>query len=307
MTRITRTAKASALVSAVLVALFLLSGLAYYVVTRSPGNGKPVVVASFYPYAFAAQSVGRDRVNVANLVPPGVEPHDWEPSPLDVKAIYDARVFVYNGYLEAYVPRILAELPSNGPILVNTSAGLPLRTENGQVDPHVWLDPRLMSIIAGKIAAALSRADPAGADYYRANAASLNASLEMIHADYVTGLANCGLRTIVVAHEAFGYLSARYGLTMVAIQGLSPDAEPTPQKIQQILDTVHQTGAEYIFYEALVSPQVAQTLADEAHVQTLVLDPLEGIASDRLARGENYLTIMENTNLPNLRTALQCA
>lgn len=307
MHQIAWTARVRAVIAVGLVGLVVVAGLAYYLVTRSARNGKPVVVASFYPYYFAAQSVGQDRVNVVNLVPPGVEPHDWEPSPLDVKSIYDARVFVYNGYLETYLPRVLAELPSNGPLLVNTSAGLTVRTaKNGQIDPHVWLDPPLMRIIIGKVASALIRADPEGADYFQANAASVNASIERIDTEYSTGLAACGLHTIVAAHEAFGYLSARYGLTMVAIQGLSPDAEPTPQKIQEILDTIHRTGVKYIFYEALVSPQVAQTLANEAHIQTMVLDPLEGIPADRTAQGANYVTVMENTNLPNLRTALEC-
>jgi len=296
------------MVAVALVVTVLAAGLGYYLVTGSSRNGKPIVVASFYPYYFVALSVGGDRVNVLNLVPPGVEPHDWEPSPLAVKAIYDARVFVYNGYVETYLPRVLAELPNTGLILVNTSSGLPTRiAENGQIDPHVWLDPVLMRLIVGKVATALIRSDPAGSLYYDTNAASLNASLATLHSAFTDGLASCNLRTIVVAHEAFDYLSARYGLTVVSIQGLSPDAEPTPQKIQEILDTVHRTGVKYLFYETLVSPQVAQTLADEAHIQTMVLDPLEGIASDRIAQGANYLTIMRDTNLPNLRTALECA
>ena len=157
-----------------------------------------------------------------------------------------------------------------------------------------------------EVAEALSQKDPAGASVYRANAQSLNASLESLDSAFLAGLATCALRTIVVAHEAFGYLSDRYNLTMVAIEGLSPDAEPTPAKIQEILTLVNQTGVRYIFYEELVDPHVAQTLADEAHVQTMVLDPLEGLTADRAAAGATYLTIMRDTNLPNLRTALGC-
>jgi len=301
-------ARSRVLVAGAVVGLVLISGLAYFVLSRAGPSGKPVVVGSFYPYYYAASAVGGDRVTAVNLVPPGVEPHDWEPSPQDMRAIYDASVFVFNGYVEAYLPRVFADLPANGPLLVNTSAGMRTRNgTNGAIDPHVWLDPVRMSTIVNEVAEALSQKDPAGASVYRANAQSLNASLESLDSAFLAGLATCALRTIVVAHEAFGYLSDRYNLTMVAIEGLSPDAEPTPAKIQEILNIVNQTGVRYIFYEALVDPHVAQTLADEAHVQTMVLDPLEGLTADRAATGANYLSIMRDTNLPNLRTALGCS
>ena len=295
------------LVAVVLVAAVVLSGLGYFLVTRGAPSGKPVVVGSFYPYYYVAKSVGGDRVEAVNLVPPGVEPHDWEPSPGDMTTIYSASVFVFNGYLETYLPRVVADLPSGGPVLVNTSAGMTMRHgDNGQVDPHVWLDPVLMRNVVDKVASALGQRDPAGASVYAANAASLKASLETLNSTFTAGLATCTQHTIVVAHEAFGYLSARYNLTMVAIEGLSPDAEPTPQKLAEISDLVNRTGVRYIFYEELVSPQVAQTLAQEAHVQTMLLDPLEGLTAGHAALGETYLTIMAQTNLPNLRTALSC-
>lgn len=301
-------ARSRAALAVALVFAVLLGGLTYYVLSDRRTSGKPVVVASFYPYYFAAAKVGGERVDVVNLVPPGVEPHDWEPSPQDLVAIYDAALFVFNGYVETYLSRVLAELPADGPILVNASSDLPLRNgENGEVDPHVWLDPSLMSIAADKVADALVRADPAGTAVFRANAQALNASLTSLDSQFRAGLATCTLHTIVTTHEAFGYLSGRYNLTMVAIHGLSPDAEPTAQKIQEILELVNETGVQYIFYEELVSPAVAETLASEAGVLTQLLDPLEGIASHRMERGETYLTIMRDTNLPNLRTALGCA
>ncbi|HEV8594604.1 MAG TPA: zinc ABC transporter substrate-binding protein [Thermoplasmata archaeon] len=300
-------AKVRAFVAVSLVLGVVLIGFAYFLATRGTSDGRPVVVGSFYPYYFAARSVGGDRMRAVNLVPPGVEPHDWEPSPDDMRTIYTASVFVFNGYLEGYLPRILADLPADGPLLVNASAGLAVRrAENGQVDPHVWLDPTLMSEIVDKVEAALRQRDPAGNDTYRANALALKASLASLDDAFVAGLRSCALRTIVVAHESFGYLATRYNLTMVAIEGLSPDAEPTPQKLQEILAIVNETGVQFIFYEELVSPQVAQTLAEEAGIQTMLLDPLEGLGVDRAAGGETYLSIMEGTNLSNLRTALGC-
>jgi zinc transport system substrate-binding protein len=295
-----------ALVAVAIVWVVVVAGFIVYVTKRTPGDGRPVVVASFYPYAFAAESVSGGRMRVVTLTPPGVEPHDWEPSPRDVQSIYESSVFIYNGYLESFLPRVLPDLPADHPIVVNASSGIPVRTENGRVDPHVWLDPALMRLIVGQVARAIIRADPSGTSFYQANAATLNASLAGLDAAYKEGLSSCRLNTIITTHEAFGYLAARYGLAMQAIHGLSPDAEPTPQKIQEILAIVSETHTQYLFYETLVSPQVAQALANEAGIQTLVLDPLEGISAESAARGATYVTIMQETNLPNLRTALEC-
>ena len=110
---------------------------------------------------------------------------------------------------------------------------------------------------------------------------------------------------IVTQHEAFAYLATRYNLTQYAIQGLSPDQEPTPAKIQEILQIVNETGTQYIFFEELVNPAVAQALASEAHVQTMVLSPIEGLALEERQRGDDYFTLMR-MDLANLRTALGC-
>src|SRR5207249_4886785 len=132
------------------------------------------------------------------------------------------------------------------------------------------------------------------------------ANLTGLDAHFRTGLSNCSLRTIVTAHEAFGYLSARYNLTMVAIQGLSPDQEPSSAKIAELVQLVNQTGVHYVFFEELVDPHVAQTLASETPVQTLPLSPIEPLSPDEAAASDNYLTIMQQ-NIANLRTALGCA
>jgi len=155
------------------------------------------------------------------------------------------------------------------------------------------------------IAAGLTLADPAGNATFTMNAAKLRQDLATLDAEFAAGLTTCGLRVIVTQHEAFAYLAARYNLTQHAIQGLSPDQEPTPAQIQQILNVINQTGSKYIFYEELVSPGVAQALAQEAHVQTMVLSPIEGLNGTESQNGDTYLTLME-MNLANLRTALEC-
>ena len=173
------------------------------------------------------------------------------------------------------------------------------------IDPHLWLDPVYVETTAMTIADGLTKADPAGNATYHANAARFIQDLVALNATFESGLAHCGLRMFITQHEAFAYLAKRYNLTQYAIQGLSPDQEPTPAQIQQILNVINQTGSKYIFYEELVSPGVAQALAQEAHVQTMVLSPIEGLNGTESQNGDTYLTLME-MNLANLRTALEC-
>ena len=167
------------------------------------------------------------------------------------------------------------------------------------------LDPDWEKFAAMTIAAGLAKADPSGNTTYYANAARLIQNLTALDASFASGLQTCRLRVFITQHEAFAYLAKRYNLTQYAIQGLSPDVEPTPAQIQEILNLINATGSKYIFYEELVSPAVAQTLAQEAHVQTMVLSPIEGLNATESARGDTYLTLMAQ-NLENLRTALEC-
>src|SRR5437667_354753 len=196
---------------------------------------------------------------------------------------------------------------SSGP---EASAGLPviLGGEGGAnaVDPHLWLDPVRVETSVATIAASFSRVDPSGAAVFQANAAKLRQDLARIDGLFAAGLQTCARRVFITQHEAFAYLAARYNLTQVAIQGLSPDQEPTPAKVQEILNVINATGPQVGSFEELVNPAVAQTLANEAKVQTMVLSPIEGLTAEERANGDTYLSLME-MNLQNLRIALECA
>jgi len=292
------------------VASLVGAGGAYYVLSHSNGAAAPEVVASFYPYQYLASRVAGDRFSVRALVPPGVEPHDWEPTPRDSLTIAISPAIIYNGYVEAYLANLFRELPADKPIRVNASAGLEVLHGGAggasAVDPHLWLDPVRMERAVDAIAAAFSKADPAGKATFEANAAALRQDLERVHGMLAAGLQTCARRVFITQHEAFAYLAQRYNLTQYAIQGLSPDQEPTPGKIQEVLAVINETGSKYVFFEELVSPAVARTLANEAHVQTMVLSPIEGLTSEEQLKGDTYLTLME-MNLQNLRTALECS
>lgn len=253
------------------------------------------VVSAFYPLAYAAEEIGAD--DVVNLTPPGAEPHDLELSARDVGRIRDASLVVYLGggfqpALEDAVER------RDGPTLdVLQAQGVRLKSDTeGLGDPHVWLDPVRYSAIARAIANALG--DPAaGADLVR-RLGSLDAELRR-------GLAHCSRREIVTSHAAFGYLADRYGLHQIALTGVSPEGEPSPQKLEELVDEVRRTRATTVFFETLVPRGPAETVAREAGASTAVLDPLEGLSADDLDAGKDYFDVMR-ANLAALREALGC-
>lgn len=261
--------------------------------TRSTaGAGKKTVVAGFYPLAYAAEEVGGPRVAVRNLAAPGVEPHDLEAAPDDVQALRSADVVLLLG--QGFQPQLedAAGRGKNVLWLLDTP-GLH-RFDNG--DPHVWLDPQRYALIVREVGGALRRPREAG---------RLVARLRALDGAYRRGLAHCARREIVTSHAAFAYLAQRYGLKQVAITGLSPEAEPAPKDLQRVVDLVRGTHARTVFFETLVSPRIAETVARETHAQTAVLDPIEGLTPAEASRGENYFTLMR-ANLRALRGALGC-
>ena len=272
-------------------------------------DGRPQVVAAFYPLFEAAQRVGGDLVQVRNLTPAGSEPHDLELNSRQVDQIEDAALVVFLGW--GFQPALEKAAERARGAKVDVLSGLgDLRPAGAgddklDVDPHVWLDPRLLKAVVGEVAAALSTADPANRAAYEANAAAYSRELDELDAAFAAGLANCERRVIVTAHAAFGYLAGRYGLTQEAIAGLEPESEPSPQRLADLAAKVRADGTTTIFYETLVSPKVAETLAREAGVRTAVLDPLEGLTDDDAKAGRTYLSGMRE-NLATLRQALGC-
>jgi zinc transport system substrate-binding protein len=271
-------------------------------------DGTIDVVASFHPLAEAAERVGGDLVEVTNITPPGVEPHDFELAPDDVEAIANADVIAYLG--GGFQPALEEALAEAGDAIVldaldvvPTAPPPPDEAEEGvTVDPHVWLDPGRFATIVEAIAVTLAEADPANADAYAGNADTYAADLRELDAAFRTGLSDCERSTIVTAHAAFGYLTDAYGLTQIAIAGVSPESEPDAQRLAELRDVVLEQGVMTIFTEELVSPEVAETLAREAGVDVDVLSTIEGLTEEQSAAGELMLA-----NLEALRRALGCA
>jgi zinc transport system substrate-binding protein len=269
-------------------------------------KGEPEVVASFYPLQYVAERVVGDYAKVTNLTAPGVEPHDVELSPRQVARISGASVVFYEKGLQ---PAVDDAVKNNGPEhRVDAADTVHLRhgdsSEDGDLDPHFWLDPTLLAKVAQTFTDEMSKADPQHAADFATGNDRLQSDLQALDREYLAGLRSCTSRTLVVSHDAFEYLGARYGLKVHAITGLSPDAEPSAKHLDELAGLIRQDHITTVFSERLASPRLADTLADDLGIKTAVLDPFEGLTSSN--PDDDYLSLMR-ANLAALRTAGGCS
>lgn len=282
-----------------------------------PTNDPITVMAAFYPLQFAAEQVGGEGVTVTGLTPPGAEPHDVELTPQQVAQVGEADLILYiKGFMPAVDEAVAQVAPDKA---LDVSQGITLlkgdaheeeaaggtdghADEGSGTDPHIWLDPLNMVTIADTITARLGEIQPDGSTTFAANAATLDQQLTDLDQQWSSQTEKCTSRDLVVSHEAFGYLAERYNFTQLGISGLSPEAEPSPAKVAEVTDFVTKNNVKTIYFETLVDPKVAQTVADETGAATAVLDPLEGLPE---GSDQTYLTVME-TNLSTVVAGQPC-
>lgn len=291
---------------------------------EAPGHdGGVEVVAAFYPLQFVSERVAGDHADVVDLTKPGSEPHDLELSVAQTATVASADLVVYEKGLQAAVDAAVRQADGVPTVDAGAVAGLePISHDGhddarhdeqhdssgeepsdlGDLDPHFWLDPLKLAKVAAAVADALAQVDPAHADDYRSNAATLDGELRTLDQEYATGLTGCARDTIVVSHNAFGYLG-RYGLFIEPISGLSPEAEPTPADLARLQELIRSDGITTVFGERLASPKLAQSLADDMGVRSRVLDPIEGLSPE--TTDDDYLSLMRD-NLAALREANGC-
>lgn len=324
---------------------FVLAGVVWWAMTRTRDDqshivsGEPIrIVASFYPLRFFAESVAGDMATVTGIVPFGVEPHDYEPTPDEITDAYRANLFVFNGAgIDSWAKKIQPDLAGKGistlemtsffelglpegigeesDECLNDTAGDHLACDTGGEesvdehdstgDPHIWIDPVLAGRQIGLIRDALMRIDPLHADAYVRNAETVTEKFQTIDREYREGLDDCDLDVIVSSHNAYGYLANRYGFQVVSLTGTDPEAEPSLRTITSVAERMKSDGIKHVFSEPLESPKAVGTLAAEVGAEVLTLNPIEGLTdADRVA-GEDYFSLAK-TNLMNLRTALRC-
>ncbi len=278
----------------------------------APAGGKLKVYTTVFPLYDFARNVGGDRVEVANLMPPGADPHHWEPTPGDLVKVQRSDVFVYCGAgLEHWAENILKTAGPGKPVVVDSSKGVRVLSGghghgdgHGGADPHIWLDPVNAVIMVDNILAGLVRADPAGRDYYTAAAGSYKARLEDLDRRYREGLATAKVKQFVVSHDAFGYLAKRYGLEQVPIRGVLADTEPGPARMAEIVDIVRKRGIKYIFTESMTSPRVSEAIARETGAGVLSINHIGALSEKEWSEGKSYLSLMEE-NLEKLIKACE--
>lgn len=260
------------------------------------------VAATFYPLAYLSQEIGGDFVSVTQITPGGIEPHDYEPTPQDLATIQSSQVFIMHGYgIDAWAENILTDLKDKNITVTESGKNIEVVAD----DPHVWLNPTKFQKEAEAVRDAFVEADPAHSQQYKLNATGLMSDLVALDREYREGLADCKIRKIVTSHDAFGYLAEAYNFESLAIAGISPEEEPSPKRLAKLADFARKNNVKYIFFEELVSPKIAETLAAEVGAESLVLNPIEGLTEKQQAKSENYLVLMQR-NLQNLRIAMQC-
>jgi zinc transport system substrate-binding protein len=263
------------------------------------------VVAAFYPLQFISERLGGDGVTVTNLTKAGAEPHDLELQPSQLATVGESDLVVYLAGFQPAVDdavKLQAQGKSFDAAAVEPLSAAPSgESEQGEEkDPHVWLDPIRLAAIVDRLADRLGTLDTANAAAIRTRAGQLTGELRQLDQEYAAGLRTCARHDIVTSHAAFGYLAARYRLNQIPITGLSPEEEPSPQRVAEVAKLAREKGVTTIFFESLVSPKLSETLAKEIGATAAVLDPLEGVEG-----ADTYFTVMRS-NLTALRTALDC-
>ena len=306
--------------TAVLAALFLVLG-GLHSDLQLPSDveeTKIKVLTTVFPLMEFASSVGGSEIDVSLLLPPGADIHTWRPRPSDIVKLMEADVFIYIGpALEPWVAGLLDSIHNPDLVIINASEGLDLADSQGEhehegeegheaMDPHIWLDFAHDQHIVRRIAGSLSEIRPEQGGSFRMNADNYSEKLRALDRKYSESLAQCQKRVFVLGgHAAFGYLARRYHLKQVALYGLSPDAEPTPRQMIDVVKQARELGIRVIYFEVNVSNRMARVLAEEIGAETRVLNPGVSPSREELSAGISFMDIMAK-NLENLRYGLDC-
>ncbi|MBA4371610.1 MAG: zinc-binding protein [Thermodesulfovibrio sp.] len=302
------------------------------------GSRRLSVVTSLFPVYDFARQVARDKADIVLLLPPGTEPHSFDPRPADIITLNHADLFFYtNMYMEPWVRKIIAGVGSKDLLAIDTSIGIQLfgrtgdpghdeeghraaapeqrtpqksalsqKHEHDGTDPHAWLDLANAMRMVENIRDGLIRKDPQNRAFYTENAAAYARQLAVLDEQYRTSLAKCRKKAFVNGgHFTFGYLARRYGLAYVSAYGLSPNSEPTPGAVARVTRTLRTEGLQHLFFEELLTPRIAETISRETGAELLMLHGGHNISRDEFKQGVTFLSLME-ANLVNLLIGLQC-
>ena len=288
-----------------------------------PASGLQVVTTLFPLYDFA-RTIAGDKAVVTMLLPPGVEPHTFEPKPEDMIRISRAGLFIYTSrYMEPWAEKIITGIDSRALRVVNAGERVSYRAGGSEdthghegedrhdhdkkgMDPHIWLDFANAAHMVDTILEGFIASDPGNGGVYRQNAEALKSRLAALDQRYKQGLSSCSTRKLLHGgHYTFGYLAGRYGLEYHALSGISSDSEPSAERMVALVREIRSSGAGFLFAEELLSPRLTETLAQEAGVGVLMLHGAHNLSRDDLARGVTFIDLMDR-NLEQLQKGLKC-
>jgi zinc transport system substrate-binding protein len=303
--------------------IIFIVGVLYKHYTVNNTSDKLSVTTTLFPLYDFAKAIGGDKVDVNLLLPPGVEPHSFEPTPSDLIKINESSAFIYTGkFMEPWSEDVIKGLTNTKMVVVDASRGIAMMESSHhhdeeieehhegdadhELDPHIWLDFENAQKMLESIKNGIVQIDPNNSSYYDKNYELYNKKLVELDQRYFSSLKSCQNRNVVYGgHFVFGYLAKRYSLNYVAASGISPDAEPSAQDIATLINQIRNDKIKYIFYEELSSPKISETLANETDTKMLLLNGAHNVSKEDKESKVSFLDLMNN-NLINLVSGLGC-
>ncbi|HLP80315.1 MAG TPA: zinc ABC transporter substrate-binding protein [Acidobacteriota bacterium] len=283
-----------------LIILILLSGC-----TTTNVSNNDTIATTFLPIYEFTRIIAGNTSTVFSIVPTDAEPHEYDSSPKDLIKVDKSSTFVTLGVgFAAFEDKLISSIADNVTIINASASVVQIRKDDDEstgLDPHIWISPRNAAIMATNIRDGLIQKNPHNAAIYSRNAAQLIADLQNLDSAFAKGLSDCDKNMILAAHDAYSYLARDYNFTAYFIDGLSPEQEPTPRQIANLIDIAQQNNIQYILYEENVDPRISNVIASQVSATPLVIDPYESSTND----SATYISVMQE-NLYNLQQAMGC-
>jgi len=278
-------------------------------------DNKLKVITTIFPIYDMARTIGGDKIELSQLLPPGIEAHSFELKPSDIAKINEADIFIYTSRaMEPWIDDLIKSLNNKKLIIVDAGKNIKMipgvnRDEDGvvsEMDPHIWLDFDNTQIMLRNVLNAIENNDLNNSIYYKNNFEDYKNKLSILDSKYKSSLSNCGSHKIVYGgHYAFAYLASRYNLEYSAAQGFSPNSEPSVQDLVSLIKQIKEDELDYIYYEELSSPKISEMIAAETDTKLLLLNAAHNLPKDEFISGISLLDIF-NSNLDNLKLGLNC-
>lgn len=275
------------------------------------------ILTSIYPFFEFAQAVSGERGEAGVLLPPGSEVHTWKPKPSDVIKLNETDLFIGVGsILEPWLDEVLESIDNSNLRILEADRIVSLMADEEKehahghahegLDPHLWLDFQNDIQIVEAISSILTEIEPSHADLFSKNADAYIIRLNNLDKKFRDTLKSCSTRILILGgHSAFGYMAERYSLNQIAVYGTSPDAQPSPRQVVDIIGMAQTKGVKAVFYEMTVSSDIARMIAREIGAQVLPLNPAASLTRIEMRSGIDFFKIMEK-NLENIKIGLRC-